>query len=614
MANGLLGKKVVSSRDTEVVYTVPAAKVATYNVNILNDGANTANVSVYISDKSYQTGDFSTYNTPTLVYNTYNATTDTANTLDLVGMESGAMLTVMKTTPVEPATANAASTPIQPVNVFGFQDGSGGYHQSIAPNPRKGNPLSFYNGADLYLRNADDGATYTMSNYITAGGAATTAASNYGQTASDNIVWATNQDGPFAMTYVQGVPGGSGSVVNTIADWRATTATYNTAFTWGLGAISKISGLKTTVEKFIIGTTTGFCYMSNDDTPETQAEFQSNTMSPPTGTTGYMIGAASIATDAANGKIYVAYSGNKVAYADYTTAAPFPTTGYSVFDFPTGVTFDNVVDIKAEGTNFVIVVAGGNKHSSADQGVTWVSTKHYAKIPLSMTVQSVGGSNKFAAAPVTGAVGELTFVRGMTYRIHQNNVSNNGHAMLFSTTENGGWGGSGGVAYSTGMTFQMGDPTATGDYASVSTTLADWYTNHATYNGLPRIIEWTVPSDAPDTLYTYCYAHSGMGQKISIVDQPTSAPHDDQTLLNTYTAWTASNGDAYRKYDLMFNGEVYMREKRFFQLPQVDKFDKAAIASNEIMERTGLMASAGEQLVVTSDQDGLIVRVYGIEE
>jgi len=105
-----------------------------------------------------------------------------------------------------------------------------------------------------------------------------------------------------------------------------------------------------------------------------------------------------------------------------------------------------------------------------------------------------------------------------------------------------------------------------------------------------------------------------MGQKISIVDQPTSAPHDDQTLLNTYTAWTASNGDAYRKYDLMFNGEVYMREKRFFELPQVDKFDKAAIASNEIMERTGLMASAGEQLVVTSDQDGLIVRVYGIEE
>mgnify|MGYP001244788003 FL=1 len=613
MANGLLGKKVVSSRDTEVVYTVPAAKVATYNVNILNDGANTANVNVYISDKAYQAEDFSTYNTPKLYQNTYNSTSDTANTLDLIGDASGIMITSMKSTPVEPAAANTASTPIQPVNLFGYQDGSSGYHFAANPNPRKGNPLSFYSGADLYLRNADDGATYTMQNYVTVGGAATTAATSYGQTASDNIVWATNEDGPWGMSYVGGVPGGSGSVVNSINDWRATTATYNTAFTWGLGAISKISGLKTTVEKFIIGTTTGFCYMSNDDTPETQAEFQSNTMSPPTGTTGYMIGAASIATDATNGKLYVAYSGNKVAYATYSSGTPFPTTGYSVFDFPSGVTFDNVVDVKSEGSNFVIVVAGGNKYSTSDVGVTWVSSKHYAKMPISMTVQSIGGSNKFAAAPITGAVGELTFVRGMTYRIHQNATSNNAHPLLFSTTADGGH-ATGGVAYSTGMTFQMGNPSATGDYTAVTTTLADWFTNHATYNGEARIIEWTVPSDAPNTLYTYCYNHSGMGGPISIVDQPTTAPHDDQTLLSTYTAWTASNGDAYRKYDLMFNGELYMREKRFFELPQADKFDKAAIASNEIMERTGLMASAGEQLVVTSDQDGLIVRVYGIEE
>ena len=62
MANGLLGKKLVSSRDTEVVYTVPSAKVATFNVNILNDGGTAANVNLYISDKSYQTKDFENYN------------------------------------------------------------------------------------------------------------------------------------------------------------------------------------------------------------------------------------------------------------------------------------------------------------------------------------------------------------------------------------------------------------------------------------------------------------------------------------------------------------------------------------------------------------------------
>ena len=57
-----------------------------------------------------------------------------------------------------------------------------------------------------------------------------------------------------------------------------------------------------------------------------------------------------------------------------------------------------------------------------------------------------------------------------------------------------------------------------------------------------------------------------------------------------------------------------MREKRIFELPQSDKIDKAEISSNEILERTGIMASAGEQLVVTTDQDNIIVRVYGIEE
>lgn len=105
-----------------------------------------------------------------------------------------------------------------------------------------------------------------------------------------------------------------------------------------------------------------------------------------------------------------------------------------------------------------------------------------------------------------------------------------------------------------------------------------------------------------------------MGQAVSIVDEPTTDPHDDQTCLATTTVWTEDNGDANRKYDLFFNGEDYMREKRFFELPQGDKFDKAEIASNEILERTGIMASAGEQLVVTTDQDNIIVRVYGIEE
>ena len=586
--------------------------MATYNVNVLNDGAVAANVNVYISDKTYQTGDFENYNSTLSDASVTWGAPDTANTLDLIGHRTELLVTDMKTTPVEPAAANTASFPIASKEIFSYQTITNGNHYVVQDTQRLGNPIWFHSGTELILRSPDDGSTYDIDNYVTNGGSASTASSNYGMTAQDNILWATNQEGPFAMAYVQGVPGSAGSVVNTIADWRANVAAYNTAFTWGLGAITKIAGVKTNEERFIVGTSTGFNYISNDDTPETQAEFTSNSMSPPTGVSGHMIGAAAIATDATDGKIYIAYSGGKVAYADYTTASPLPTTGYSVFDFPTGVTNDMVVDVRSEGSNFVLVVSGGQKYSSSDLGITWTQSKHYAKQPVGIRVASIGGSNKYIESSVTGAVAELTFVRGHTYRIYQMDTSNNGHPLNFSTTANGIH--AGGTAYTDGMIWQMGNPSSTSDYTSVTTNVADWNTNHATYNGEARVIEWTVPANAPDTLYTYCHVHGGMGGAVSIVDEPTTAPHDDQTLLVTNTIWTDTNGDANRKYDLFFNGESYMREKRFFELPQADKFDKAQIASNEILERTGIMASAGEQLVVTSDQDNVIVRVYGIEE
>ena len=156
MANGLLGKKLVGSRDTEVVYTVPSAKVATYNVNVLNDGAIAANVNLYITDKTYQTGDFVNYDaTPSDASVTYTAT-DTANTLDLIGTVSNSLVTDMKTTPVEPASANTASTPIVAKEIFTYNTattiGSVDYHYFVQDSNRKGNPIWFhkiFNGTTL---------------------------------------------------------------------------------------------------------------------------------------------------------------------------------------------------------------------------------------------------------------------------------------------------------------------------------------------------------------------------------------------------------------------------------------------------------------------------------
>lgn len=618
MANGLLGKKVVSSRDTELVYTVPASRTSTFNINVLNSGTSAANVNVFISDKVYQSQDFVNYSTPTK-YSTSWTSTDTANTLDLIGQTTATLLTSLKTTPVEPAAANTASAPIKGKEIFSYQTAvtvnNADRHFINQDTDNVGNPLPFYNGTELYIRAPHDGSVYTFSNYIATGGSAATAAANYGMTSTDNILWATNETGPFAMSYVQGVPGSAGSLVNSIADYRSTAATYNTAFTWGLGSISKIAGVKTAEERFIVGTSTGFNYVSNDATPEAQSEFTSNSMSPPTGVTGYMIGAAAIEGSTANeGNLYIAYSGNKVAYAAYTAAAPFPTTGYSVFDFPSGVTFNNVIDIRSEGSAFVIVVSGGVKHSTTNLGVTWTQSKHYAKVPVSVGVASISGSNRFVDSQLTTKVPEWTFVRGRTYRFHQTGSSNSGHPMLFSSTADGPH--SNGTAYVTGVTYYVGDSTATADHAQIVTTAADYETHfeNSAYANKPKIIEWTVPSNAPNTLYTYCPNHSGMGWAFSIVSEETTAPHDDQTSLVSVTLWNSASGDANRRYELMFNGELYMREKRFFELPKVDKYETSSIAAGEILERTAVMASAGEQVIVTTDQDDIIVRIHGIEE
>ena len=82
MANGLLGKKVVGSRDTEVVYTVPASRTATMNVNIVNNGSETGNVFLYVSDKDYQAADFEDYKP---LDNSW--TLDAEDYLDIVGFD-----------------------------------------------------------------------------------------------------------------------------------------------------------------------------------------------------------------------------------------------------------------------------------------------------------------------------------------------------------------------------------------------------------------------------------------------------------------------------------------------------------------------------------------------
>ena len=86
--------------------------------------------------------------------------------------------------------------------------------------------------------------------------------------------------------------------------------------------------------------------------------------------------------------------------------------------------------------------------------------------------------------------GEVTLYRGFTYTFGQSASSNSPHPLRLSTSSDGTHGG------------------------------GSEYTNGVTYSGTQGsdgVLTFTVPMDAPDTLYYYCANHANMGGTIQIV-------------------------------------------------------------------------------------------------
>ena len=97
----------------------------------------------------------------------------------------------------------------------------------------------------------------------------------------------------------------------------------------------------------------------------------------------------------------------------------------------------------------------------------------------------------------------LEFTRGNTYIFNQDDASNDGHALYFSTTEDGIHGG--GVRYETGVTYRL-------DGAAVdSVSYANGFNNAS-----QRTVTFVVPLDAPNTFYYVCTNHEKMGNSVSV--------------------------------------------------------------------------------------------------
>ena len=125
---------------------------------------------------------------------------------------------------------------------------------------------------------------------------------------------------------------------------------------------------------------------------------------------------------------------------------------------------------------------------------------------FTVTVVSTGSGNKYYIDGVQQATVEL--IEGNTYRFNQSDISNRFHPLKFSETLNGTGG-----EYTTGVTVTGAIDTGTG----TST----------------RVVTFTVPSNAPNTLYYYCPNHSGMGAAITVQDSGTDYAYTT-TAIKTF--------------------------------------------------------------------------------
>ena len=612
MANGLLGKKVVGSRDTEVVYTVPASRTATMNVNIVNNGSETGNVFLYVSDKDYQAIDFEDYKPLDDSW-----TLDTEDYLDIVGFDQSSLMATLKNTSRD--VTNTGTVDVELTRKISVDNAAGTMTVEALNAAQNGMPLPFLDDTDWYVRSANNGSTYTLANFLSNGSAQTTA-NTWGQDAADNNRWATNVDGKTGLCYVNGTPASGSTTVSFIADYRRKDAAIYTNTNWAAGAISSCVGIKTTGEYFLTGVVFGTVYISSDGNPTTttmlqNSQFSLSAVSAAAG--GIMVGATACeGASAGSGYIYMALSSDKVIYSTYdsNTAVSSTTSDWEyAFDFPSGITWEDLVDVRCgSAANELLLVTDKKVYRTVDLGVTWTNTPNAGTMPYKITVAAdAAGANKYNVNGILA--GEVELIRGRTYRFYVHDSTVNSHPFLFSTTENGTH-ATGGAAYDTGVTYYLGDPDDDGDTTQKYDTASDYTTNFATYNGQVKFVEVVVASDAPDTLYTYCHVHSGMGFKVNVADAPTTAPNDDETIMVAASIWATASGDVTKKFDLFKNGETYSREKRFFELPEVDLYDKAGLGSGALLERTAIMASSGEQIIVKTSGENVVVRVHGIEE
>ena len=166
-----------------------------------------------------------------------------------------------------------------------------------------------------------------------------------------------------------------------------------------------------------------------------------------------------------------------------------------------GITLDSGGYGYAVGNEIVLNTTSGLTADAAKIKVLSIGTSEI------INVQAYGGKFYLDGDQAPA----ITLNRGETYVFYQKAMSNatsTGHPLKFSETLNGTGG-----EYTTGVTVTGAIDTGTG----TST----------------RVVTFTVPSNAPNTLYYYCPNHSGMGAAITVQDSGTDYAYTT-TAIKTF--------------------------------------------------------------------------------
>mgnify|MGYP005821245877 FL=1 len=187
-------------------------------------------------------------------------------------------------------------------------------------------------------------------------------------------------------------------------------------------------------------------------------------------------------TDPENVKIFIGF--NYDPFLDPRQRPSIGVHGKSNVGF-IGITSTNTTQTGVAGTANVgneslFITTEINVTGSSGSGEVAIDVA--AVQTLAVTVQSVGGANKYFIAGVQQDTLEL--MESRTYYFDQSDSSNSGHPLRFSTTSNGTHGG--GSEYTTGVTTS-GTPGQANAYTQI------------------------VVADSAPTLYYYCTQHSAMG-------------------------------------------------------------------------------------------------------